>query len=94
MINQIYSCKAIISSSRHVTEFSPTEVESLIINRIVFPASLCYLNCFYEGHEFWIKSFYSNDLFLYPLKNRKPEVTRGFLMFSGGVERGQWYIMV
>ena len=34
--------------------------------------------------------FHAIDLFLYPRKHQK---TRGFLMFSGGIERDQWHGM-
>ena len=34
-----------------------------------------------------LNPFHASGLFLYPLK------TRGFLMFSGGIERDQWHEM-
>ena len=37
-----------------------------------------------------INPFYATVLFRYPLKHRK---TRGFLMFSGGIERDHWHEM-
>ena len=47
-------------------------------------STFCAVYWFVE-HEFLINPFHAFGLFLYPLK------TRGFLMFSGGIERDQCY---
>ena len=38
--------------------------------------------------------FHAIDLFLYFVKLTKKSDICGFLMFSGGIERDQWYEMV
>ena len=38
-----------------------------------------------------LNPFHATDLFLYP--PRKHQKTKGFLMFLGGRERGQWHEM-
>ena len=47
-------------------------------------STFCAVYWFVE-HEFLINPFHATGLFLYPLK------TRGFLTFSGGIERDQCY---
>ena len=37
-----------------------------------------------------IHPFHATELFRYPLETKKP---KGFLMFSGGIERDQWHEM-
>ena len=40
--------------------------------------------------NFKVNPFNATGLFQYPLKTSQ---TRGFLMFSGGIERDQWHEM-
>ena len=38
-----------------------------------------------------VNPFHVTNLFLYPMKTSENQ--RGFLMFLGGIERGQWHEM-
>ena len=42
-----------------------------------------------------INSFHCTDYFLYALKtdNLKHQTTKGFLMFTGDIEKAQWHEM-
>ena len=42
---------------------------------------------------FHINPFYATGLFLYTLIVLRHQKTRGFLTFSGGIERDQWHEM-
>ena len=83
--------------------------EHTIFCLVLFTAYLLFITYFEQAianceitnrYEYWlwyktvrkilINPFDATDLFLYPLKRQK---TRSFLMFSGGIERDQWYDM-
>ena len=44
----------------------------------------------YEQNIQNLNPFHATDLFRYPLKTSE---NKGFLMFSGGIERDQWHEM-
>ena len=52
-----------------------------------------YLEMIYCNLTTMFNPFHATGLFRYPPPHRKHQQTKGFLMFSEGIERDQWHQM-